>query len=186
MCLSGLRCYVYIDGAFVRERCREAGTSQYVDPRQIARLVTDSYNAADDGLSPPRFYPVRIFYYETMDAGISTDERDGLTRYLTRLRSLPDIRIITGFATGGRSIRRERKGASIQLAVDAMEAAFSGTTDAVALVAGSADYTPLLQAIRRAGPHTLLLAFDHHVSDDLLAAADRYVLLDQAQDWSLR
>jgi uncharacterized LabA/DUF88 family protein len=58
--------------------------------------------------------------------------------------------------------------------------------DAVVIASGDGDYVPAVQAIRRAGPHVLVLAFSQALSPELRDAADRVILLpDHPDDWRL-
>jgi uncharacterized LabA/DUF88 family protein len=181
-------CYVYVDGRYVRKQLSDAGLSDEFDPRKPAGFVR---NAGWIGGLRWDIAPVRVFYYDAVDETPADEaarlEADRQRAYFDRLRRLPETHVVTGYLRPGRRGRRQQKGVDVQLAVDALEAALYQRVKAVALVAGDADFIPLAEAVRRAGPHVLVLAFESSLSDELHAAADRFIPLPEPpQDWLLR
>jgi uncharacterized protein (TIGR00288 family) len=124
----------------------------------------------------------RCFFYDTIDPGLSEHEKQNEQLYLEAVEQLPDTQVIIGFL----SIYGRQKGVDVQLAVDSLEAAWSGKVGAIAIASGDGDFAPLVYAIRRAGPLVLVLAFADALSPELRNAADRVVLLpEKPGDWTL-
>jgi len=180
--MASERCYVYVDGSYVQKALTDAGKSREFDPTKPAQFVRDVHLAQNVSW---QLWATRIFYYDAAD---DTDPAaDEKRRYLDRVRRLPDTHVAEGDVRRRlRDGRREQKGVDVQLAVDALSAAFSGQVAAIALVTGDADFVPLVEAIRHAGPHVLVMAFEQSLSEKLRATADRVVLLPYPpEDWEL-
>jgi uncharacterized protein (TIGR00288 family) len=94
---------------------------------------------------------------------------------------MADTHVILGEVR--RSRRREQKGVDVQMAVDALKAAASGTVDAIILVAGDADFAPLARAIREFGPHVFVVAFPENLSPSLAREADRVGVMESSETW---
>jgi uncharacterized LabA/DUF88 family protein len=176
-----LRFNAYVDGAYVRRHLRDVGVSDEFDPSKAAGFIRNY------SLLGRSFGLVRTYYYDAIDDEADDTESQRLDSYLGRLQALNDTHVVTGSVRRGRgSKRREQKGVDVRLAVDALEAALSGSVDGVALVSGDADFVPLVDAIRRAGPHVVVLAFEQGLSRDLRHAADRvHILMPEPTDWTV-
>jgi uncharacterized protein (TIGR00288 family) len=100
------------------------------------------------------------------------------------VRRLPDTHVGEGYARRRRGVLQQ-KGVDVRLAVDALEAAVAQRVRIIGPVAGDADFVPLVEAIRRAGPHMVVLAFRESLAAELRGAADRVVFLpDEPADWA--
>jgi uncharacterized LabA/DUF88 family protein len=171
-------CYVYVDNWYMRQQLRDLpGSEAGFNPLNLAGFA-----------SAFRFrgrycQPTRYFVYDAIDE--SEDEAAQLRQrtYLTKVQRLPDTQVVTGRVKTSRR-GREQKGVDVRLAVDALEAAWSGVVDAVMIASGDADFEPLADAIRRAGPHVGILAFKSSLSLHLREAADRvYELPEDHPNW---
>lgn len=170
-----LPCYVYIDGDNIQIALEQAGVPRYFDPTKLAARV------GDEQVAGMRLAAVRVFYYDAPNDKAPDDIQQRHQRYLERVKQLPDTHVLSGVIRGKR-----QKGVDVQLAVDALEAALTGKVGAIAIVSGDGDFAPLAEAIRRAGPHVLVLSFKNALSHDLRMAADRLILLpEQPRDWVL-
>lgn len=127
------------------------------------------------GLGGRRIVPVRLFYYDALDDNGPEPERAAFAAYLDAVEQLADTSVATGYVKSSRRRGREQKAVDVQLAVDALEAALTGRADVIALVAGDGDFAPLAEAVRRAGPHCIVLAFPNSLARELRMAADRVV-----------
>ena len=175
-------CYVYVDEGYVRPDLRDAGLPDEFDPRELAKYVS---GAMLDRHVQWGLRPTRIFYYDALDE-TRPEEAERQERYFRRLERLPNTHVRTGYVRRGRQGRRQQKAVDVQLAVDALEAAASGKIVAIGLVAGDADFVPLAEAVRRAGPHVVVVAFKTSAAEELLAVADYVVGLEAAHpDWVL-
>jgi uncharacterized LabA/DUF88 family protein len=163
--------YAYIDGGFIRQRLAEIGCATEVDPNSPAReAVARLYVASGQVVLS------RVFYYDAVA------EDDAVQpAYLNKIDSLPDTFVAsTGFLRQRRNKSRGQKAVDVQLAVDALEAAYSRTVGAIVLITGDLDLLPLIEAIRRAGPHVILGTVEGHVAQELCSAADRVTVFQEA------
>lgn len=173
-------CYVYIDAGYVRATLKQAGVQDEFDPRAYANYVGDQrfMNTTLWALQP-----TRIFVYDAVDDDPQTPEAaheaQRRTAHLARVQRLPDTHVVTGFLRRGQRGQRQQKGVDVALAVDALEAASAQRVKAIALVAGDADFAPLADAVRRAGPHVIVIAFPSSLAAELRAAADRVISLPE-------
>jgi uncharacterized LabA/DUF88 family protein len=172
-------CYVYVDGGYVRRHLTDEGLPGEFDPSKPASVVVGHIAGRALALG-------RVFYYDAINEGGSPTEQVDQQNYLRRVERLNDTHVQTGYIRPGRRTRRQQKGVDVQLAVDALEAAWSGNAAAIGLVAGDGDFAPLADAIRRAGPHVLVLGFEKSLSSELVDSADRVIHLpEHPTDWQL-
>src|SRR5215212_277603 len=137
MGLNSHSAYVYVDAAYVRAELKKAGKNDEFDPVQLwERVVVISA----DG-QPIR--PVRMFFYDAIDEGASESDKQKLQGYLTKVEQVPFVTVVTGFVRPGKKKNREQKGVDVQIAVDALEVAWTRRAEAICLVSGDADFCPL-------------------------------------------
>jgi len=166
-------CYLFVDGAYVRERRTARRLDLEFDPRGPARYLDRLRSLGKQQTV------VRCFYFDALD-----DEDPEMVAFFEKMRGLDDTHVYLGRLVRGGSGRRQ-KGVDIQLAVEALKVAGSGNADVIALVTGDEDFIPLVEAIRDEGPIVYVLAFNDSVSADLLNAADRkYVFTDFDSGWT--
>lgn len=166
--------YVFVDAAHIRESLTEASVNwRKVNLRYLAYDIAQALTR----YSPPQVK--RIFVYDTpVDPDVEL--------WLERNNQLPDVHLRRGSIAGDGKKRRQ-KGVDIRLAVDALSAAFDRQADTIILIAGDADFTPLVGEIRDRGPHVFIAAFEHKLSADLRNEADRfYPLSVLSENWSKR
>jgi uncharacterized LabA/DUF88 family protein len=177
--LDFLPCNVYIDAANIRKHLEEVGLSGEFDPRRLAELVKT------DEIGGMPLSPVRTFFYDAIDNTISEQSHRRQEQYFQQVEQLPDTHIVLG-AVHGVPGHHMQKGVDVQLAVDALNAAWSGVVAAVAVVSGDADFVPLVEAIRAVGPHVLVISFESSLSLELRQTADRVLILpDRPANWAL-
>lgn len=164
-------CYLYIDSGYIQSRLTKEGYNPEFNPDRLAQYVTS------EPLYACVVHPVRKFYYDAIDEDADPEVIKKKKAYLDKVRSLKDTHVVLGKIR--KSKKKEQKGVDVQLAVDALEAARSGSVDVIALITGDADFVPLVEAIRRAGPHVFVIAFNSTVSTDLKNAADRFYSLPE-------
>lgn len=160
-------CYLYIDAGYIRKRLADAQLSEEFDPLFLKQYPESVL------IGRAKVEVTRVFVYDGEDKS-SPDQKV----YLDKINCLPDTHVILGkIKTSTKNGRREQKGVDIKLAIDSLESAKSGVVDVIAIASGDADFAPLVEAIRRAGPHVLVLAFQTSISDDLRNVADRFLTL---------
>ena len=74
--------------------------------------------------------------------------------------------------------KARQKGVDTLIAVDMLVGAFSGLFDVAVLVAGDADFIPVVEEVRRRGAMVAVAGVSTSVSGDLRRVADRYIELD--------
>jgi uncharacterized LabA/DUF88 family protein len=174
-----LPCNIYIDAANVRKHLEEVGLSGGFDPRRLAELVRT------DIIGGMPLSAARTFFYDAVDHTMTDQSLQRQDKYFQQIELLPDTHIVLG-SVGRAQGHRTQKGVDVQLAVDALNAAWSGIVAAVAIVSGDADFVPLVDAIRGVGPHVLVMSFESSLSHELRQAADRVLILpDRPRDWTL-
>lgn len=163
--------YVYIDAGYIQGQLKQGNCNIEFNPDRLAQYITS------ESLYTSPVHAVRKFYYDALDEDAEPKVIEKQKAYLDKVRSLKDTHVVLGKIR--KSKKKEQKGVDVQLAVDALEAAKSGSVDVIALIAGDADFVPLVEAIRRAGPHVFVIAFNSSVALDLKNAADRYYSLPE-------
>lgn len=163
--------YMYVDANYVRMDLKAAGQPGLFNP---SNLWNDTNAATPEGYS---IRAVRMFFYDAIDDKASEDEKAELQEYLQRVEEIPYVSVSTGFVRPGKKKPREQKGVDVQIAVDALEAAWSGRADAIILIAGDADFCPLAEAVRRAGAFIYAFGFQGSMSKELQNSVDVFSYL---------
>jgi uncharacterized LabA/DUF88 family protein len=165
--------YAYVDGGYVRAVLKQNNHPFDFNPRRPSNetvLSAGALGAADIVLT-------RVFYYDAIPE--DEEERAQHEAYLQRIESLPDTFVGSpGYLRHRKRRWREQKAVDVQLTVDAIEVAYSGHVQVITLIAGDLDFVPLVESIRRAGPHVIVGAYEDSLARELRAAADRVVLFD--------
>lgn len=120
----------------------------------------------------PTVPPLRAHYYTTC---VGSDETQASVRdALWRIGFDPHV-FKKDKQTG------KTKGVDISLATDMLRGAYTGTYETAVLVAGDADYLPLVEEVKRQGRRVVVVFFgpDNGLSPDLRLAADDYRNLDE-------
>lgn len=124
------------------------------------------------GLYPehPAVEPLRAYYYTAMKGDeVAIKE---IQEAIWRLGFTPRV-----FKKKGANERS--KGVDITLATEMLAGAYKGTYDTAVLVAGDADYVPLVEEVKRQGRRVVIafLGPADGLSDELRLAGDRYLNL---------
>lgn len=170
-------CNIYVDAQNIRIALEEMGVSDEFDPRHLVSLLDGQV------VGGRPLVAMRIFIYNTIDAHASEEELAREQRYLDRLERLPDVQVVAGrTAASG-----HQKGVDVQLAVDALTDAFSGRVGVIVIASGDGDFRPLVESVRRFGPHVIVMSFEKTLSSALREAADRVILLPEKPDgWEMK
>lgn len=157
--------YAYIDAGYIRSSLKNAGQSEYFNPSHLwPHLNAVSANRQS-------IQPIRMFFYDAIDDNAVEPEKSNFQTYLEKVEQIPYVAVTTGFVRPGKKKPREQKGVDVQIAVDALEAAWSGRADAIILVAGDADFCPLAEAVRRTGAFMIVIGYPA-MSSELRYSAD--------------
>ena len=169
--------HAFVDGGYLRELAR--GSDQpLVNPRMLANnIVFDnqvqtwgSVEAAGRSTAL-----ARVIYY---DARPDVDEEvpAHLLAYWDAIELLNDTELGFGSLRGGTKRRPPRqKAVDTLLAVDMLVGAFSRLFQVAILVAGDADFVPVVNEVRRRGVMVTVAASERSMSLDLRRSADRFI-----------
>lgn len=166
---------MFVDGENLAIRVKEVAAAQGLSLTAGARYRPDVFYWRDDvtarrarvnpGIDemPLEGHAIRAFYYTTVPGGSEaiTETEEALWRL--------------GFTPRVFHRRRNRaaKGIDISLARDMLSNAFDDNYDVAVLVAGDADYVPLVEEVKRRGKIVFLWFFEQSgLSPELRRAAD--------------
>jgi uncharacterized LabA/DUF88 family protein len=129
----------------------------------------------------------RTTYYDGRpddDAAISEDLRN----YWAAIELLSDTQLGFGSTRGGTNRRPPRqKGVDSLIAVDMLVGAFTNLFSVAVLVAGDADFVPVVNEVKRRGVMVVVAGATSpaavSISDELRRAADRYYPLDPQRSY---
>ncbi|MFL6260342.1 MAG: NYN domain-containing protein [Thermoanaerobaculia bacterium] len=169
----------FVDGAYLR-KLAEKFLVPFVDPRTLVSNVVNSPEVQAWGVLPHTRGDVcltRVVYYDARpeeDGEVEKEFRD----YWDAVELLPDTELGFGSLRGGTKRKPPRqKGVDTLLAVDMLVGAFTGIYSVGILVAGDADFVPVVNEVRRRGVMVVVAANEQEVARDLRRAADRFVAI---------
>jgi uncharacterized LabA/DUF88 family protein len=110
------------------------------------------------------------FYDAVPEAGADPK----LDEYWRAIELQEDMHLGFG-ALRGLKRRPRQKGVDVLLAVDMLVGAFGGVFDVAILVAGDADFIPVVEEVKRRGVMVVVAAESKSTAEDLRRAADRYL-----------
>ena len=170
-------CHVFIDGAYLRKEAADRWNTDNVHPRNLATRLTDSPQVqtwASDHRTVANALLGRVTYYDGLpDDGTASPHEE----YWGAIELLQDVHLGFGSLRGTRR-RPRQKGVDTLIAVDMLVGAFSGLFDVAILVSGDADFTPVVEEVRRRGVMVAVAAVSDSLSEDLQRVADRYIEID--------
>ena len=163
--MQDLSSYLFVDAQYIREELRCLDLDDEFSPECLNHqlLFHDSQGR--------RIRRSRTFFYDAIDESASESQHQKQQVYLRRVEELPYTTVLTGFIRPGRR-NRSQKGVDVRIAVDMLEMAERQMCDAMCLVAGDADFAPLADAVRRAGPYMIVAGFQKNLSMELKHSAD--------------
>lgn len=175
--------YVFIDGAYLRGLAHDWGIAA-PNPRKLATGVVESGQVqtwAFDPTKHPNALLGRITYYDALpddEAERSPDLED----YWKAIEVLDDVHLGFG-ALKGLKRKVRQKGVDALIAVDMLVGAFSGLFDIAVLVAGDADFVPVVEEVKRRGVMVAVAASTASLADDLRRVADRFIDIPKGSQW---
>ncbi len=175
-------CHVFLDGGYIRA-LGDGWNVATVDPLELAKGLMDSSAVqtwAYDRTKHPNALLGRVTFYDALP---DDDEETELQKYWRAIELLPDVHLGFGALKGLKRRVRQQKGVDTLIAVDMLVGAFSGLFDIAVLVAGDADFTPVVEEVRRRGVMVVVAASEPSLSDDLRRVADRYVEIVSGSGW---
>ena len=164
-----LQSYVYVDGAYLREEGARISIP-FPNPKTMVEWIVQ----AIQGIGGPVRHRRTSFY----DAEPSDQPSSpALEQYWEFIEDQPDTDLRFG-ELRGKPRRQRQKGVDVLLAVDMLSASFRQVFDIAVLVAGDADFVPLVHEVRRLGVTVVVAGVTRSMARELQIAADRFVALD--------
>jgi uncharacterized LabA/DUF88 family protein len=167
----------FVDGENFAIRGQEILTAAGIEPspaavgwheRDVFLWYPNSHPAEPLGLASAQSYnenpPLRSHYYTSVQG-----DEPKLAEVRERLRALffhPDV--------FKKEKGRRSKRVDITLARDMLSDAYQGNYELAVLIAGDADYLPLVEEVQRRGRQVALSFFGNVTSDELRLQADRW------------
>ena len=186
------RAHMYVDAGYVRAELADLridplfGTTELLQPfnrkRIHGRFLTVSRVEIYDAIDR-RWAVVNEPADETSRR--RAEQAKALEQHVKRLRRLENTHVHLGELVGEK--KRRQKGVDVKITVDMLKASQARIVDYMILVAGDADFVPLLEAIKENGTHITAMGFSG-MAEGLIESADSIVYLaDDAQRfWGIR
>ena len=173
--------HAFVDGAYLR-RLAVNSSRPLPQPRSLVVGAIGRGSLAewcsDDPIRPSSVMLSRLIYYDARpDSGAS--ESENLKSYWKAIELLPDCDLGFGSLRGR---NRRQKGVDTLIAVDMLSGAFDKVFTVAILVAGDADFVPVVQEVKRRGVMVGLIGEPSSTSEDLKRAVDRFQPLDPIGD----
>ena len=156
---------------------REVGNGHgcpFPNPRQLATKIVQSPTVQSWSANPVNnantMFGRATFYDAVPDAGAEPK----LEEYWRAIEVQEDMHLGFG-ALRGLKRKARQKGVDVQLAVDMLVGAFGGVYDVAVLVAGDADFVPVVEEVKRRGVMVVVAAESRSTADDLRRVADRHL-----------
>lgn len=172
-----LRAHAFADGAYLRSIARDHSLP-CVNPHGLGVRVlmrTEIQTLLPHRPGNPTIVLMRTTYYDAKpdkEAEVPAQLRE----YWDAVELLPDTELGFGSLRGGRGKRSPRqKGVDTLIAVDMLVGAYNRIFDVAILIAGDADFVPVVDEVRRRGIMVILAADERSLAQDLRRAADRFV-----------
>jgi uncharacterized LabA/DUF88 family protein len=174
--------HVFIDGGYLRALAKDLH-GKLIDPRRLAMLLCDHRQIqswAQNRYQGTGTLLGRINYYDALPdqrpASAATES------YWKAIELEDDVHLGFG-ALRGLQRKMRQKGVDTLLAVDMLVGAFSSLFDVAILLAGDADFVPVVEEVRRRGVMVVIAGVNASVSDDLRRVADRFIDIPVNEDW---
>ena len=163
--------HVFIDGGYLRAVGRDKGCA-WPNPSALAKKIVASSTVQSWSSNPVNnvnaFLGRATFYDALPENGVNAD----LEEYWRTIELQDDMHLGFG-ALRGLKRKARQKGVDVQIAVDMLAGAFGGAFDIAVLVAGDADFVPVVEEVKRRGVMVVVAAESQSLADDLRRVADR-------------
>ena len=176
------RAQVFVDGAHLRAISKDTG-KKLVSPRALAGVIVGRSDVQGLLGWPQNLETgiTRVTYYDALtveetENKVSEDDERNLREYWDTVEKLPQTHL--GFGTvrrGRRGEKRQQKGVDTLMAVEMVAGAFTGIFDMAVLIAGDADFVPVLEEVGRRGVTAVVAGGLYNSSDALVRVADLFV-----------
>ena len=171
--------HAFVDGKYLRKVCENLSLP-FRDPHEVLQWIVSSPEVQSWGtphFGAKNIVLARTTYYDGRpddDSAIPSD----LQSYWNEIELLPDTQLGFGSERGGTKTRAPRqKGVDTLIAVDMLVGAFTKLFSVAILMAGDADFVPVINEVKRRGVMVVVAGceLDKSVSEDLRRSADRFI-----------
>lgn len=175
------RAYGFVEGGYTRERAK--GFNLHLpDPQKLVKNIVNEPTIQQWCSSPYTNRNIglaRVVYYDVRPDDDSETHQE-LRDYWDAVELLNDTELGFGSMRGEGTKRKppRQKGVDTLIAVDMLVGAFTNLFSVAVLVAGDADFVPVVNEVKRRGVTVVVVGEDKHLSTDLKRAADRFIPLD--------
>ena len=170
------RNHAFVDGAYLRHLARDHSVD-LPNPRELVSNAIARSPLMEWCRSPISANAValdRLTYYDAQP-----DEPEPIPAHLRSYWKAIELLFDTDLGFGSvRGRPRRQKGVDTLIAVDMLSGAFDRTFNVAILVAGDADFVPVVQEVKRRGAMVGLVA-ESSAADELKRAVDRVSLLQE-------
>lgn len=169
----------FVDGAYLRELASFAGRP-LLNPYQVIGVVLQHASHTQYHAHLPAMVNLsRVVYYDALPSEESTDSNK-LREYWDAIELLTDTHLGFGWVRGKKGNKPpQQKAVDTLIAVDMLVGAFTGLFSVAVLIAGDADFVPVIHEVKRCGVTTIVAATNKSVSRELKRAADRFCMIDE-------
>ncbi len=174
-----------MDGGYVRALSKEH-PGALANPQRLAKGLVESGQvqtwAYDPGRHPNAFLS-RITDYDALPNDVASPEATArIEEFWRTIELLEDVHFGFGELRGlKRKVRQ--KGVDTLIAVDMVAGAYSKLFDIAVLVAGDADFVPVIEEVKRRGVMVAIAGRPSSTSSELRAAADRFIEIPPHAQW---
>jgi uncharacterized LabA/DUF88 family protein len=174
-----------MDGGYVRELSK-GHPGALPNPQSLAKGLVESTQVqtwAYDPTRHPNAFLSRITYYDALpNEGATVEAARRIEEYWRTIERLNDVHLGFGELRGLKR-RVRQKGVDTLIAVDMVAGAYSQLFDIAVLVAGDADFVPVVEEVKRRGVMVAIAGRSSSTSSELMAAADRYIEIQPQAQW---
>jgi uncharacterized LabA/DUF88 family protein len=170
------RVVVFIDGAYLRIRCKEFGGHDNIKWSKLSRTFIRMFNTYRT--NPFNANLIRIYFY---DAIVPETDPDYKTqdKYFQRISGNYAFTVRLGTLKKSYGKRYRQKGVDILMAIDALTKAYQNQYDTGMFLLGDADFKPLIEAVKNAGKKTLGIYYRPTCPRDLSDSFDWRIWLSK-------
>lgn len=166
----------FVDGGYLR-KVAEAGGVALPNPSLLVSEIIhrpEIQNWCAPAYAPHSMALARTTYYDGKPDDEATASEE-LQNYWKAIELLPDTQLGFGSVRQGTKTKPPRqKGVDTLIAVDMLVGAFTNLFSVAVLIAGDADFVPVINEVKRRGVMVVVAAASASISDDLKRAADRF------------
>ena len=165
--------HVFIDGGYLRQRGKEHNCP-FPNPAQLSQKIVASSTVQSWSSHPGNMVNAflgRTTFYDALPDGEADPKLDA---YWKAIELQDDMHVGFGALRGLRKKPRQ-KGVDVQVAVDMLVGAFERAFDIAVLLAGDADFVPVVEEVKRHSVMVVVAAEQASLAEDLRRVADRYI-----------